>query len=96
MLFKQTSEGVVFYVKLTPKASSNSIKNVEAGSQGNLYLKVYVTSVPENNKANQALINLLSKNLKIPKSSFEILSGATDRLKKILIRDVASSDIRLN
>ncbi len=95
MLFKQIPEGVVFCVKLTPKASSNSIKNVETDPQGQPYLKVYVTAVPENNKANQALIQLLSKTLKLPKSSFEILSGITDRLKKILIRDAVISDVPL-
>ncbi len=42
-----------------------------------------MTAVPEDGKANKALIALLSKTVKIPKSSIKFISGETSR-KKIL------------
>jgi uncharacterized protein YggU (UPF0235/DUF167 family) len=44
-------------------------------------LKVYVTAVPEDNKANKALLELLSKTFRIPKSRLHIIAGTTDRRK---------------
>lgn len=49
--------------------------------EGNHVLKASVTAVPEKGKANEALIRLLSKEWKIPKSSFVIEKGETDRNK---------------
>lgn len=48
-------------------------------------IKVKITEIPENGKANKAIINLFSKTLKIPKSNIEILSGFTNQIKKIII-----------
>jgi uncharacterized protein YggU (UPF0235/DUF167 family) len=44
-----------------------------------------VNAVPEDGKANKALIAFLAKSWKLPKSSFSLLSGQTSRLKVILI-----------
>jgi uncharacterized protein YggU (UPF0235/DUF167 family) len=50
---------------------------------GQPYLKVYVTAVPEENKANRALLVLLSNTFHIPKTSLHIISGLTERRKVI-------------
>ena len=68
-------------ITVTPKASVNKIKVDTAGSK--LHLKIYVTAPPEDGKANKAVIELLAKELKIPKSSISIISGAHSR-KKII------------
>ena len=44
-----------------------------------------VTAVPEKGEANQAVIELLSRDLKIPKKSFCIVAGKTSRVKVISI-----------
>ena len=49
-------------------------------------MKVSVCSVPEKGKANKELVEFLAKTLKIAKSNFEIISGATDKHKKILLK----------
>ncbi len=72
-----------FSVKITPKASQNAIHGWKQDADGQAYLKVSVTTVPEKGKANETLITLLSKNWKIPKSDIVIEKGDTDR-KKIL------------
>ena len=73
--------GVRLAVKLTPKASRNRIEGLAADSDGQGLLKVSVTAVPEDGKANKALIDLLAKSWKIAKRSIQIISGATDRRK---------------
>lgn len=54
-------------------------------ADGSVVLKAQVTTVPEDGKANAALLKLLSKAWKIPKSDMDIVLGATDRRKVILI-----------
>jgi uncharacterized protein len=70
---------------LTPKASRNRIEGIQADADGASLLKVSVTAVPEAGKANAALIKLLAKSWKLPKSTFSIISGTTDRRKTLMI-----------
>lgn len=84
-VLRSEPSGVRLFVRLTPKASRNAIGDVVADADGQQWLKVSVTAVPENGKANQALIKLLAKSAKCPKSSVRIVSGQTDRTKTLLI-----------
>lgn len=79
----EKKEGWELVVRLTPKASHTKIGEMALDADGQAYLKVYVTAVPEDNKANKALIALLAKTFHIPKSSLYIISGLTDRRKII-------------
>ena len=78
-------EGWELTIRLTPKASMTKIGEIAVDSAGQTYLKVYVTAIPEDNKANKALLNLLSKTFRIPKSCFHIISGQADRCKVIWV-----------
>lgn len=70
-------------VKLTPSAKKTEIVGWADDENGECYLKVSVTAVPEKGKANKALITLLAKHFKIPKSSISIVRGGTERLKTL-------------
>jgi len=72
-------------IKVTPKASADRIQGWAEDEAGQKLLKIAVTAVPEDGKANKAVIALLAKRLKLPKSAIEIASGATDRRKTLLI-----------
>lgn len=85
MIYEKTTDGIKLFVKVAPKASATQIRGVETLSSGQDVLKVFVTVVPEDGKANKAVITLLSKSLKIAKSHFTILQGETSRLKTFLI-----------
>ena len=61
-------------------------------ARGQAELKVSVTAVPENGKANSALIKLLSKEWKIAKGCFELVSGHTDRHKALHIETSTPDD----
>ncbi|MBN2217638.1 MAG: DUF167 domain-containing protein [Pirellulales bacterium] len=56
-------------------------------------LRVGVAQAPEKGKANKAIIALLAKQLSLRKSQFELLSGATSRQKRFLVRDVAPAEL---
>ncbi len=72
-------------IKLTPKASSNRIGESRNLPDGTEQLAVYVTAVPENGKANNAMIRLLSTHLKVAASRITVIRGATSRNKIVQI-----------
>ena len=72
-------------VKVTPKASADRIQGWAGDEAGEKILKIAVTAVPEDGKANKAVIALLAKRLKLPKSAITIASGETARRKTLLI-----------
>lgn len=70
-------------LKVTPRASREAVEGLVEDAQGNLVLKVKVTVVAEDGKANDAVIALLSKQFGIAKSRLEIIRGASSRTKVI-------------
>lgn len=80
----QDHVGDTLYIRVTPKASAERIKP-ELQPDGRLLLRVYVTTVPENGKANEAVIKLLSKAMKLFKSSFTIVQGELSKDKMIKV-----------
>ena len=48
-------------------------------------LKISVTAIPEDGKANKALFALLAREWKLPKSALSLLSGDTHRQKVVLV-----------
>ena len=87
MFWQKSAEGCVIAVRLTPKASRDTLVGIEILSDGREVLKVHVRAVPEDGKANAALIKLLSPSLAIPKSAITLDKGATSRLKVLTIKD---------
>lgn len=77
--------GVRVFVRLTPRARREAIEGIVTEPDGRVALKVAVTAPPENGKANEALIALLGKSWRLPKRAFEIVGGATDRRKTLLV-----------
>lgn len=88
-MLKETKDGVILHVRISPNASRNSILKEDD------CLKVKITAQPIDGKANKALVEFLSKQFKIPKSYFEIVRGETAKDKTILIKNT-SLDYMLN
>jgi uncharacterized protein (TIGR00251 family) len=76
-------KGFRLTVRLTPNGGRDDIDGYEVDAAGERYLKARVRAVPEDGKANKALIELIARRFKIAKSAVSILSGETSR-KKIL------------
>jgi uncharacterized protein YggU (UPF0235/DUF167 family) len=91
--FSPAAGGTRLAVRLTPKAAQNRIDGTALDAEGSAMLKVAVTAVPENGKANAALIALLAKAWKLPKSAIAITAGTTDR-RKVLFIDADAALLR--
>lgn len=68
-----------FEIKVITKASCNKIY------LENDIIKVKIREIPENGKANKAIIELFSKTFKIPKKNIEIIKGQISSNKTISI-----------
>lgn len=80
-LTDRAQSGAEIAVRVTPKASRDRILDDDGT------LRVYVTAVPENGKANQAVQKLLAKALGLPKSRLELIRGQTSRDKVFRITE---------
>lgn len=84
MPFSLARDGVRVALRVTPRASRNGVLGVGEGS-GGPRLKVAVTAAPEGGKANAAVLRLLAKTWRLPKGRMELVAGAKDRNKVVLI-----------
>jgi uncharacterized protein (TIGR00251 family) len=84
-LLRKVGDGILLAVRLQPGASANRITGLGPAAEGGETLRATVTAAPEKGKANAALIRLLSKNWKLPKSAITVAKGATERTKTIHI-----------
>ncbi|OWJ65922.1 DUF167 family protein [Inquilinus limosus] len=94
-LFVAGPRGIRVTVRLTPRAGRNAVTGRAAGADGTPLLKAAVTAVPERGAANEALIALLAKAWRLPKTALTIVGGATDRTKLIGIDGDAALAARL-
>lgn len=74
----------IIKLKISPNASKNEI--IKNDSE----IKIKITAQPVENKANKALIEFLSKQLKIAKSNIEIIKGETSKEKTLLFKNISS------
>ncbi|MBC2776444.1 DUF167 domain-containing protein [Parasphingopyxis marina] len=71
-------------LRVTPHAKRDRL-TVERDAPGGPRLRVWVIAVPEDGKANKAVVKLLAKALGKPKSALTIERGLTSRDKTIHI-----------
>ena len=76
--FHPVAGGLEVRLRVTPKASRDTITGVVADAQGNGVIKIAVTAVPENGNANAAVIKMLAKAWRLRKTDMQIVRGATD------------------
>lgn len=78
-------QGVSVAIRVTPRGGQDAVDGVETLANGRSVLKVRVRAIAEGGEANRAVIELLAKALRVPKSNVRVMSGATSRLKQIAI-----------
>lgn len=71
-------------LRLTPKSSRDGVDGVKAGAGGPL-IHARVRAVPEDGRANTALVALIAAEIGVPKSAVTVASGHTSRLKSLHI-----------
>ncbi len=79
----QTPDGLTLTIRLTPKSSRDVVEGVETLADGKAVLKARVRAAPEDGKANDSLLRMLSKTLGLPQKALTLSAGATSRVKTI-------------
>ena len=77
--------GVAVRLRVQPAAARSGIAGQHERSDGRVALKIQVTAPPEGGKANSAVIKLLAKSWRIPKSRLTVIAGASARDKLLLV-----------
>lgn len=79
-----TDEGVIIRVRAQPGARRNGVTGVREGE-----LCVAVTAPPDRGRANDAIVKVLAEVIGVPRSRVKILSGETNRHKRVMVDGVA-------
>ncbi len=80
---------VSFAVRVQPRASRNEIAGEYQDG-----LKIRLTAPPVDNRANEALRELLASRLNVPLAAVRIASGERSRTKRVEIHGVTAAMIR--
>ena len=83
--FREGRGCLLVELRLQPGASRAKVDGLQVLDDGQAVLKVRVTAPPEDGKANAALIKLLAKAWKLPKSALSLVAGHTDRRKTLAV-----------
>lgn len=81
--FNKTKNGIIINVKVQPRSSRKGIDGVIGG-----ILKIRLTSAPVDGAANEQLVEVISEELNVKKSSVRIIRGLSSRHKVIEISGV--------
>lgn len=90
MPFSASPDGkaTLIEVKVVPGASRSRI----AGPHGDA-LKVQVAAAPERGRANDALCDLLSEKLAVPRRAVAVVRGATSPRKTVRVEGLAPAEV---
>ncbi len=94
-VWRRDGDDLILHVRLTPGAAKDDVQGIWTDDKNGQWLGAKVRAVPENGRANIALIALLAKRLDCPKGAILLESGDTNRLKRLRIRGGAGATARL-
>ncbi|MFO0756014.1 MAG: DUF167 domain-containing protein [Byssovorax sp.] len=89
LVLTERSGGVRFSVHVRPRSSRSSITGVREGN-----LDVALTSPPADGAANDELLGLLAKALRVRRTDLSILVGASSRGKLIAVNGITPEEAR--
>lgn len=77
-------------LKVTPKSRANEIVGVRADGA----LRIRVTAAPQDGKANEAVIRLLSEALGLTRGAIRLAGGASSREKWVDLDGIDEAEVR--
>ena len=83
--FRRTGDGLRVELRVQPAAGRSGIDGLRRLDDGISVIKLRVTAPAEGGKANAAVIALLAKAWKLPKSALSIAGGAAARRKTLSV-----------
>jgi len=84
---QQEKREAVLTIRVVPGSSTNKVVALEGG-----ILRVKLTAPAVEGKANQALIALVAKRLRVPKGKVTIVSGPFSRVKRVRIEGILEAE----
>ena len=81
--WRAVADGVLLDLRVTPKSGRDAIDGIEELSSGQSVLKLRVRALPTDGEANDAVVALVAKSLKLPKSKVTLERGGTSRVKTL-------------
>ena len=87
-IVQDTTDGAILTVHLQPKASTTECVGIHGDA-----IKIRVAAPPVDGAANDELIRFLARRLSIPSTSVQILSGASGRHKRVLVKGAAAKSV---
>lgn len=88
LYINETDNGIVFKVWVQPKSARNEIKDLKGDA-----LRVRIAAVPVEDRANNACMNFLARELGVSKSQVEIIGGHKSRTKMVRVTGVTADEI---
>lgn len=82
-----------FAVRATPKSGRESVEGWMRDGQGRPVLKVRVAAAASEGAANAAVLALLAKALKRPRSQLTLVAGHTARLKRVEVAGLSEAEL---
>ena len=89
---KETSEGVSFAVRVSPRASRTRFTGM-MGEGAEAVMKIALAAPPVDGKANEALIAYLADLFDVPRAAVEIVAGQQSRNKIIRIKGRSAAEV---
>ena len=83
--WSKTAIGLRLTVRLTPRGGRDALGGLRHATAGRAPLLARVSSPPVAGAANAALVKLIAKALRVPKSAVTIAAGETSRIKTLEI-----------
>ena len=83
------AEGAILSVVAQPGSKRNAVLGERAGA-----VRIAVTAPPDKGKANTAIQVVLAENLVCKTAQIALISGATSRQKRFLIRGIDTEELR--
>jgi uncharacterized protein len=80
--------GVTLYVQMQLRASHDAIAGEHADA-----LKVRLTAPPMDDRADEALVQLLAERLNVPRAAVRIVAGEKSRRKRVVITGVKRDQV---
>lgn len=79
---------LTFKVRVVPSASRSEIVGEHDGA-----LRVRIAAPPVEGAANEELVRLLARALKVPRNAVVVIGGQTSRLKSIAVSGIAADTL---
>ena len=89
--WRAVAGGILLDLRVTPKSGGDAIDGVEMLASGQAVLKLRVRALPTDGAANEAVVALIAKSLKLPKSNIALERGGTSRVKTLRLAGDANA-----